>query len=129
MNIGHGFLSNLLLIFSNYDALLYIFVLSNYFCKYKNKNIFEKVTINMQTSSVMVCIQMNSSFLRGRPNTTRFQRWPPDFCRIFAGLLFFKIRWSPADILDLEQSRKLTQWSPDDCRRETVRPPADFILK
>ena len=63
MNIGHGFLSNLLLRFSKYDALLYIFVLSNYFCKCKSKNIFEKVKINMQTSSVMVCILMNSSFL------------------------------------------------------------------
>ena len=56
VNIGHCFLSNLLLRFSNYDALLYMFVLSNYLCKYKSKNIFEKVKINMQTSSVMVCI-------------------------------------------------------------------------
>ena len=49
--------------------------------------------------------------------------------RIFAGLLFFEIRRSPADFLDLEQSRKLTQWSPDDCRQETVWPPADFLWK
>ena len=63
VNIGHGFLSNLVLRFSNYDPLLYILVLNNYFWKYKSKNIFEKVKINMQTSSVMVCIRMNSSFL------------------------------------------------------------------
>ena len=54
MKIGHGFLSGVLLKFSYYDALLYIFVLSNYFCKYNTKKIFEKVNINMQTSRVKV---------------------------------------------------------------------------
>ena len=39
--------------------------------------------------------------------------------RIFTKLLFFEIRHSPPDFLDLEQSRKLTQWSPADRRRET----------
>ena len=34
--------------------MLYIFVLSNYFCKYNSKKIFEKVKINMQTSRVNV---------------------------------------------------------------------------
>ena len=52
--IGHGFLSGVLLRFSYYDALLYIFVLSNYFCKYNSKKIFEKVKITMQTSHVNV---------------------------------------------------------------------------
>ena len=54
MKIGHGFLSGVLIRFSYYDALLYIFVLSNYFCKYNSKKIFEKVKINMQTSHVSV---------------------------------------------------------------------------
>ena len=40
--------------FAQLIALWYIFVLSNYFCKYKSKKIFEKVKINMQTSSVHV---------------------------------------------------------------------------
>ena len=54
MKIGHGFLPGVLLKFSYCDALLYIFVLSNYFCKYNSKKIFEKVKINMQTSRVNV---------------------------------------------------------------------------
>ena len=54
MKSGHGFLSGVLLKFSYYDALLYIFVLSNYFCKYNSKKIFEKVKINMQTSRLNV---------------------------------------------------------------------------
>ena len=45
VKIGHGSLSGLLLKFSDYDALLYIFVLSNFFCKYKSKMMFEKVKI------------------------------------------------------------------------------------
>ena len=40
MKIGHGFLSGVLLKFSYCDALLYIFVLSNYFCKINSKTIF-----------------------------------------------------------------------------------------
>ena len=54
MKIGHGFLSGLLPKFSDYDALLYIFVLSNYFSSNKSKKTFEKGKINIQTSSVHV---------------------------------------------------------------------------
>ena len=65
MKIGHGFLSGLLLKFSDYDALLYIFVLSNYFCKYKSKKMFEKVKINRQTSSLHGLCRNVLSFLLG----------------------------------------------------------------
>ena len=47
MKIGHGFLSGVLLKISYCDALLYIFVLSIYFCKYNSKKIFEKVKKNV----------------------------------------------------------------------------------
>ena len=41
MKIGHGFLSGLLPKFSDYDALLHIFVLSNYCSSNKSKKTFE----------------------------------------------------------------------------------------
>ena len=50
--------------------------------------------------------------------------WP-----IFCRLRDFEIGGSPADFVDLEQCCKLTQRSPDDRHRETVRPPANFLLK
>ena len=55
----------LLLKFTDYDALLYIFVLSNYFRKYKNKTMFEKVKLNMQTNSLHVLCPNVLSFLLG----------------------------------------------------------------
>ena len=78
VKIGHGFLSGLLLKFSDYDALLYIFVLRNYFCKYKSKKMFEKVKINMQTSSLHVLCPNVLSFLLGH------------FMTIFIQLIFQK---------------------------------------
>ena len=79
---------------------------------------------------IIYCLEWNalyhlkptSQYNINRAVAARF--WPD-----FGWMAIFEIRRSPADFLDLEQSRKLTQWSPDNHRRATVRPPADFILK
>ena len=48
---------------------------------------------------------------------------------IFAGCLFFEIGRSSADFLDLEPCHKVSHGASDGRRRETVRPPFDFIWK
>ena len=78
----------------------------------------------------MACLHVYSLLSKG---DVPIQLDSEDGRPIFVGFLpdcyFSRSVWSPADFLDLEQSRKLSQWSPDDRRRETVWPPADFILK